>query len=121
MDTLYLIIPNKLILGRIDTLKSDVYFSDAKNYIFSFNHASPHAFKDAGYLMNVENSVKKVSNNLGNVRTLDPYQLMDSLTKHGRSFLRENVFYAVFFKQGKYFIHRAKGEYLYMNYEDDVQ
>ncbi|MEJ7822214.1 MAG: hypothetical protein WKF85_07830 [Chitinophagaceae bacterium] len=60
----YLIIPETLEEGKIDIFKSDMYFKDATNYIFTFFRTSPHSYQGAGILINVENKVEEISKKL---------------------------------------------------------
>ncbi len=119
-DTFYLIIPDYLKNGKISTINSHVYFKDATSYIFTFYKNSPHEYKSAGYFIDVDNKTENIINNIENLYIINPYQLMDSLRIYGRLFLRKNIFYVIFFKECKWSVHKAMGEYIYKNYEGDT-
>lgn len=119
-DTFYILIQDKINKGQITVSAYGTYSKSAASYIFGFDPSSPHAYKDASYFLDVQKKEDTVYTSIRQFNVLDPYQVMDSLTAHGRPFFRKNTFYAAFFKNGKYYVHKAKGEYAYMNYEGDV-
>ena len=53
--------------------------------------------------------------------TIRPGSLSDSLLTSSRAFFRRHNFFVVITKNDTCYFYRAKGEYMYKNYKNDVQ
>ena len=76
--------------------------------------------KDAGYFFTCEREFKKIDKNAFNSSNmLNPQQIMDSLEQTGRPFFRNNTFYILFIRGENYYVHKAIGEYIFMDYRNE--
>ena len=116
-DTFYIIISDTLTNVKISNFKQSLYFKNATTYVFTFQNKPSYV---GGILLNVEDETNRVLNDLCSMKVLNPYQLLDSLIIHKRKFLWNNTFFVAFFNDNKYYIHKTKGEYIYKNFEGDV-
>lgn len=116
-DTFYIIIPQKPVKGYMSVGVKQTRDTNAIAYIFGKFYPKPN--DEQAFVLDVKKA-GTVQNCLPpNSKTLSPPQVMDSILKHGRQFIRSNTFFAVFYKNEKYYIHPCKGEYLYGNYSEE--
>jgi hypothetical protein len=116
-DTFYILMSKKMDRGywRIDT--KQVRDTNAVAYVFG--GFSPLPYDEQAFSLDIKKK-RQVEKKLSTkTMRLTPLQVMDSLKKYGRSFFRENVFFAVFKKDDTFYVHPCKGEYIHMDYSDE--
>lgn len=113
----YINIPLTLKQGTIAyNLHTD---SQDSTFVIFFN-GLPGMDRDAGFYLTCKKAfTKKQGAFYNSTGILTPEMVADSLNKIGRSFFRKNLFYALFIQGDNYYLHKAKGEYAYMNYKNE--
>ena len=117
-DNIYYInMPSTLKVG---TITYDLH-KDANDSTFTIILSNlPNKVQDAGYFLTCEKKFKKIDKGfLANKKIVTPEVVMDSLTQAGRSFFRKNTFYIFFIRGENYYIHKATGEYIFMDYRKE--
>lgn len=116
-NTFYVMIPKSLTKGFMVLDEKSIRDTNATTYIFGGFYPKPDDEKS--FFLDVQKEGTVQSCLPLNSKVLSPVQVVDSLIKHGRRFIRSNKFLAVFERGEQYSIHPCKGEYLYMNYGHD--